>query len=330
MTTLTKLQVKNFLDENINDSNFFVFSKLLYLENIENLTFIIEKLYSHSISIFDLVNLPDINDLEINTFIINYKNKYENASNYFYNPTSFNALLYLETGGYINNLVVSYNQFLNANIKFNSERYVKRIVLNDNSFNTFKTELEVKNFFNTEILPDILTEFSVSNIDLLFPVPSFTNADTVSKYNSIFSPILDRLNNTNFYKFLISINYDNLSYSDLFSFIISNVMNFDSRNTNATNYKNQQLHTLANLGRGYNFAENEQFIENYQNQLFNINYNDAFGYILINYYMSCIYNTINSNPIDNTYLSELNYIKGKIDSLKQLISFSFDKINSKM
>ena len=330
MTTLTRPQIKLFLEENINDSNFFIFSKLLYLENIDNLTFILEKLYSHSISIFDLINLPDINDLEINTFVIDYKNKYENASNYFYNPSSFNALLYLETGGYINDLVSSYNQFLNENIKFDSNRYVKRIDLKENEFNSFKTELDVKNFFNTEILPDILNEFSVSDISDLFPVPSFTNPDIVSKYNGIFSPLIPRLNNTNFYKFLITIGYDNLSTSDLFNFIISNVMNFDSRNTNASNYKSQQLHTLANLGRGYNFAENEQFIENYQTQLFNINYNDTFGYIMINYYMSCIYNTIQSNPIDTVYLTELNYIKGKINVLKQLISFSFDKINSKM
>ena len=218
MTTLSRPKLEAFLPTLLTETNFPIFSRLLYLQNKANFNTIMELLYSYKINIFDLINIPNgITDTTISNFIHTYNLKFSPIQTMHNSASTFNSAGYLYTNSLyigIERMVVAYNQYKNDNIPEDRSNYNINLSYGKPEYGSYSSDLEIKNIFTNDILPLILVEFNINNIrdifplaaDWLHPVMMASYPDMAAKYNSIFEGHLPYLDNDNFYKVILSLN----------------------------------------------------------------------------------------------------------------------------
>lgn len=267
--TLTKEQLRAFVDDQINSRNFLLFAKLLNIGNQTNFQRVVELLYNNQINYFMLNDLRIIDDQSISNFLAQYDLNANPTILFAAGNGVFSAERWLsgrfdgKAFDYINDVITAFNSGANDNY-LNDRKYVQikrpAVLVGDKDFRSYSSDVELRNSFHEKVVLPLLSKYGVTDIRQLFPlsaaypVTSPFPTSIQGKYESIFGSILPYLNNADLIRVFLTVN-DDSSMLDRFLVEMTEISNFQTVSESTMSTHRFHLFELSAIQRPYNDVE---------------------------------------------------------------------------
>ena len=169
---LTPEELKNFLDENVNEKTFPLFAALINLKNPLNYQTVIELLQQKRLNFFDIFNLPLIDDIAIEE-LLTVKEKYLSPT-YVSNTDKINTsntYTYLMKNTLLSKFFEDYTTYINFQFNNNllNSLYPVSSYSTLHKKNIYKNDEDFENSFKNNVVIALLEENKVTNVSELFP-----------------------------------------------------------------------------------------------------------------------------------------------------------------